>query len=140
MNNLALLEHKLCDRMDDVVKAMTRTMADKFDTAKKFRIMENQLKSLFELTLVALRDTDENFEIKQQLNNITKSSKKLQTPNGLMLHLKAQMAGHVFGGGNDIYMTADENIKKGKNSYRAVSAGSSRKNADHGQYILSDTP
>ena len=41
MNNLALLEHKLCDRMDDVVKAMTRTMADRFETAKKFRILEN---------------------------------------------------------------------------------------------------
>ena len=77
MNNLALLEHKLCDRMDDVVKAMTRTMADRFETAKKFRIMENQLKNVFELTLIALRDTDENFEIKQTLNNITKSSKKL---------------------------------------------------------------
>ena len=77
MNNLGLLEHKLCDRMDDVVKAMTRTMADRFDTAKKFRILENQLKNVFELSLISLRDNDENYEIKQMLNNITKNSKKL---------------------------------------------------------------
>ena len=127
MNNLGLLEHKLCDRMDDVVKAMTRTMADRFETAKKFRILENQLKNVFELSLISLRDNDENYEIKQMLNNITKNSKKLSNPNALMLHIKAQMAGHVFGGGNDIYLTADENAKKGKNSYRATSARSSQK-------------
>ena len=56
-----------------------------------------------------------------------------------MLHIKAQMAGHVFGGGNDIYMTADENAKKGKNSYRANSARSSKR-ADYGRYVLNDTP
>ena len=39
-NNLPLLEHKLCERMDDMVKAMCRTLADKFETNKKFRMAE----------------------------------------------------------------------------------------------------
>ena len=44
-----------------------------------------------------------------------------------MLHIKAQMAGHVYNGGNDIYLSADENAKKGKNSHRATSARSSHR-------------
>ena len=39
-NNLPLLEHKLCERMDDLIKAMCRTLADKFETSKRFRIAE----------------------------------------------------------------------------------------------------
>ena len=61
VNSLTLLEHKLCDRMDDLVKAMSRTMADRFETAKKFRRFESQLKNVFELTLISLRDTDDSY-------------------------------------------------------------------------------
>ena len=93
VNSLALLEHKLCDRMDDVTKAMSRTMADRFETAKKFRRLESQLKNVFELTLISLRDSDDSYEIKQELNSMTKGAKQLQNPNSLMLHLKAHMAG-----------------------------------------------
>ena len=54
--------------MDDIVKAMTRSMADKFETTKKFRVFENQMKNIFELILIALRDNDDNYEIRQELN------------------------------------------------------------------------
>ena len=40
--NLAELEHRLSDKIDDVAVAMTKTLADKFDTGKKFRLMENR--------------------------------------------------------------------------------------------------
>ena len=93
VNSLALLEHKLCDRMDDITKAMSRTMADRFETAKKFRRVESQLKNVFELTLISLRDSDDSYEIKQELNSMAKGAKQLQNPNSLMLHLKAHMAG-----------------------------------------------
>ena len=126
-NSLALLEHKISDRMDDVVKAMSRAMADRFETAKKFRVVERTLKSVFELTLLSLRDTDDSYAIKQELNNMATGSKKLTNPNTLMLHLKASAAGMAYRGSmDDIYMAAAEQVTKGRNSHRGSSPPSHR--------------
>jgi hypothetical protein len=41
----------MVDRMNDVVKALTKTMADRNDTRKNFRVVEKQMKNLFEIVM-----------------------------------------------------------------------------------------
>ena len=50
--NLSELEHRVCEKIDDVARAMTKTMSDKFDTNKKFRLMEHRSQCLLELFLL----------------------------------------------------------------------------------------
>ena len=44
--NLTELEHRVCDRIDDVAKAMVTSLADKFDTTRRFRMCEGRIESL----------------------------------------------------------------------------------------------
>ena len=39
-NSTADLELKLIERMNDIVKALTKTMADRVETKKNFRVLE----------------------------------------------------------------------------------------------------
>lgn len=50
-NSTAELEVKMIDRMNDVVKALTKSMADRNDTRKNFRVLEKQVKNLFEIVM-----------------------------------------------------------------------------------------
>jgi len=50
-NSTAELEVKMVDRMNDVVKALTKSMADRNDTRKNFRVLEKQMKNLFEIVM-----------------------------------------------------------------------------------------
>ena len=61
--NLALLEHKLTERIDDSIKACIRTMADRFGTSKKFRLVEHQVKQMFELVLMLMQDDHDELKV-----------------------------------------------------------------------------
>lgn len=50
-NSTSELEAKMTERMNDVVKALTKSMADRNDTRKNFRILEKQVKNLFEIVM-----------------------------------------------------------------------------------------
>ena len=51
LNSNDILDHKLTERMNDIVKALTRQMADRLDTKKSFRVFEKQLKNIFEIVV-----------------------------------------------------------------------------------------
>ena len=53
-NSILLVEVKLTERINDVVKALTRQLADRFETKKGIRIIEKQLKNLFEIVTFLL--------------------------------------------------------------------------------------
>lgn len=40
VNNVADVEAKLTERMNDVVKALTKSMADRLETRKNFKLLE----------------------------------------------------------------------------------------------------
>eukprot|EP00347_Sterkiella_histriomuscorum_P001659 403371164 len=50
-NSTAELEVKMVDRMNDVVKALTKSMADRNDTRKNFRVIEKQMKNIFDIVM-----------------------------------------------------------------------------------------
>lgn len=50
-NSTAELEIKMVDRMNDVVKALTKSMADRNDTKKNFRVIDKQMKNLFDIVM-----------------------------------------------------------------------------------------
>ena len=62
--NLSDLEHRLCDRIDDVCRVLSRTMAEKFDMNKRFRVVENRIQSLLELS-VLITDPDSVEELRR---------------------------------------------------------------------------
>ena len=110
-NNLPLLEHKLCERMDDLVKAMCRTLADKFETNKRFRLSEQQMKQMFELIVMLMQD--EYNEIRIMLKDISKNT--MRNPATFLAHVKALMSGQaVKGGQEDIYQSLDDKRSKSK--------------------------
>jgi hypothetical protein len=51
------LEKKLIERINDVVILMTRQMADKQETKRDIRLIERQLKYLFNISLASLKFT-----------------------------------------------------------------------------------
>lgn len=51
INSNDILEVKLTERMNDIVKALTRQMADRLETRKGFRVVEKQLKNIFEIVV-----------------------------------------------------------------------------------------
>ena len=50
-NSTTELEAKLTEKLNDVVKALTKSMADRNDTRKNFRILDKQVKNLFEIIM-----------------------------------------------------------------------------------------
>lgn len=49
LSALADLEKLLMERINEIVKALTKQLADKNDTKKALKILEKQLKNLYEL-------------------------------------------------------------------------------------------
>ena len=52
--DLTRLEHRVCDRMDDLFKAIVATHADKFETIKNFRLLESRIENLLSLFVMQL--------------------------------------------------------------------------------------
>jgi len=50
-NDCEKLEEKLVQRTNDTAIALTKELADKFDTKKNFRVIERQLKNLYHMAL-----------------------------------------------------------------------------------------
>jgi len=75
--------------MDDIVKAFSRTMADRFDTSKKFRLIEKHIRNVFELLMICVQGELKN--VKQILGGIAKDSMKLNSATSILLHLKSHM-------------------------------------------------
>ena len=97
--------------MDDLTKAMCRTLADKFETNKRFRLTEQQLKQMFELIVMLMQD--EYNEIRIMLKDISKNT--MRNPAKFLAHVRALMSGQaVRGGQEDIYQSLDDKRSKSK--------------------------
>ena len=89
--NLAELENRLIDKLEDKAKVLTNQLAGMFETSKKFRLVENRMQCLMEIiVMVSTPATESN--IKKIFANLVKDSKKLKNPSVLLLHLKSQIA------------------------------------------------
>ena len=71
--------------MDDLVKAVTATHADKFETKKNFRLVENRLSNL--LTLLVMQLSGHERELRRIVCGVIEGSKKLKNPSALLLHV-----------------------------------------------------
>lgn len=85
--NLAELEHRVCDKIDEVARALTRTMSDKFDTSKRFRLIENRVQSLMEIMVMSSTPESEP-QLRKIFASLIKGSKKMKNPSVLLLHIK----------------------------------------------------
>ena len=85
--NLAELEHRLRDRIDDVIRILKATSADKNEVTRKNRLFEHRLESTLEIIVMMLCEEPE--EMKAAVSNIVKGSKKLKNSNLLVSHLKS---------------------------------------------------
>ena len=47
--NLQILEEKLVGRQDDVIRALTKKLADREETIKKFRLTNNYIKNIYDV-------------------------------------------------------------------------------------------
>lgn len=56
-NDCDKLEVKIVDRMNDVTVALTKELADRIDTRKNFRLIERQLRNIFNMALQGLKVT-----------------------------------------------------------------------------------
>jgi uncharacterized hydantoinase/oxoprolinase family protein len=56
-NDCEKLEAKIVERMNDVTIALTKELADRNDTKKNFRLIERQLKNIFNMSLQGLKVT-----------------------------------------------------------------------------------
>jgi hypothetical protein len=56
-NNCDKLEVKIVNRMNDVIVALTKELADRIDTRKNFRLIERQLRNIFNMALQGLKVT-----------------------------------------------------------------------------------
>ena len=66
-------------------------MAEKFDTSKRFRLVENRLHCLMEILVMSSSSETED-KLKKIFNGLIKGSKKLKNPSVLLLHIRAQIA------------------------------------------------
>ena len=46
------MEHRLCDRIDDVVRVLKATCAEKTELTRKWRILDHRLESTLELIVM----------------------------------------------------------------------------------------
>jgi hypothetical protein len=56
-NNCDNLEVKIVNRMNDVIVGLTKELADRTDTRKNFRLIERQLRNIFNMALQGLKVT-----------------------------------------------------------------------------------
>jgi hypothetical protein len=56
-NDCEKLEVKIVDRMNDATVALTKELADRIDTRKNFRLIERQLRNIFNMALQGLKVT-----------------------------------------------------------------------------------
>jgi hypothetical protein len=54
-NSTEILEKKLIERMNEIIKVLTRELADKKETNKNFKLIDKELKNIFTMTLFGLR-------------------------------------------------------------------------------------
>ena len=87
--NLNDLEQRLCDRIDDVIRVLKATCADKNETTRKWRLIENRLESTLEIIVMQIFEDPE--EIRSVVTGIVKNSKKLKNPNVLVSHIKSNL-------------------------------------------------
>jgi len=80
--NLAALEDKMLNRQDDVVKALTKKMADRDDTVKKFRLANNNTRSIYELVkfLLLIEDKQQSNAMLRQIRAEIHADMQLDIP------------------------------------------------------------
>ena len=88
---MAELEHRVCDKIDEVARALTRTLAEKFETSKRFRMVENRVHCLMEI-IVMVSTPETEAHLRKIFASLIKGSKKLKSPNVLLQHIKSQIA------------------------------------------------
>jgi hypothetical protein len=54
-NSTEILEKKLTERMNEIIRVLTRELADKKDTNKNFKLVDKELKNIFTMALFGLR-------------------------------------------------------------------------------------
>ena len=84
---MAELEHRLCDKIDEVARVLTNTLAEKFETSRRFRLVENRLQCLLEIVIMIATPESEP-KTKKVFAGLVKGSKKLKNPSVLLLHIK----------------------------------------------------
>ena len=60
LDTLQQLEKSLLERINDIVKALTKQLADKNDTKKALKLLERQLKNLYDLFMSRGAGTSDN--------------------------------------------------------------------------------
>ena len=80
------MEHRLCDRIDDVARLLKATLLDKYEAVKKFRLFETRFTSLQEMLVMVMSTSQE--DLKLIVSKIAKGAKKLRNPNMLLSHIK----------------------------------------------------
>lgn len=85
---MAELEHRVCDRIDDVARALKATLVDKLEATKKFRMYDCRVESLMEMTVMILGQSQGDLGL--IVSKIAKNAKKLKNPSMLVSHIKTQ--------------------------------------------------
>ena len=62
-NNTQALEEKINDKISDTIKALTRQSADRIETKKNLRVLEKQLRNVFDVVTFMLNQNDRGFPI-----------------------------------------------------------------------------
>lgn len=86
--NLSELEHRVCDRIDDVARALKATLLDKLEATKKFRLYDTRFESLMEMSVMILSQSQGDLGL--IISKIAKGAKKLRNPSMLVSHIKTQ--------------------------------------------------
>ena len=86
--NLVDMEHRIYNRMDDLMKALMKTVADRNDVANKFRSQEYNMKCLFHILLACLRD--EANEYKMLANGLKKGTSPLRSATNFVNRARLQ--------------------------------------------------
>ena len=84
--NLAMLEARICDRMDNLSKALLKGFVDKHEVNKKFRLVDSNQKNLLQILVQCIQGDTEELNI--LLKGMRGNSRKLQSATALMNHLK----------------------------------------------------
>lgn len=83
------MEHRLRDRIDDVIRILKATCAEKNEVVRKNRLLEGRIDSNLEIIVLLL--SEDSDELKKIISNIVKGSKKLRNSNLLLNHIKSQL-------------------------------------------------
>mmetsp|Transcript_18690 Transcript_18690/g.17801 ORF Transcript_18690/g.17801 Transcript_18690/m.17801 type:complete len:166 (-) Transcript_18690:774-1271(-) len=79
------LERRMTERMDDIIRALTKQMADRSDTKRNFKILDKQVHNLFDLLLFYLQGGQTQFQTLFSIAQTTYDTGYLKSsPNSLM--------------------------------------------------------